>query len=94
MGADEVIDYNSQPVDQLFKGNPFDAVLDVVGGEFADPHGHQCMHLLHMRKVAFSQYLLLMCRTYLSILCCAHLHAHFLHAWQDMIALRFSALTY
>lgn len=32
LGADEVIDYNQQPVDQLFRNNPFDAVLDVVGG--------------------------------------------------------------
>ena len=33
MGADEVVDYTQQTVDQVFKTNPFDAVVDVVGGE-------------------------------------------------------------
>lgn len=32
MGADEVVDYTQQTVDQVFKTNPFDAVVDVVGG--------------------------------------------------------------
>ncbi|DBB01352.1 TPA: hypothetical protein ACH3X1_013675 [Trebouxia sp. C0004] len=32
VGADEAVDYTSQQVDQLFKGKPFDAVIDPVGG--------------------------------------------------------------
>ena len=35
VGADEAVDYTSQQVDQLFKGKPFDAVIDPVGGEAA-----------------------------------------------------------
>ena len=33
LGADEVIDYREQSVDQVFKDNPFDAVVDQIGGE-------------------------------------------------------------
>ena len=33
LGADEVIDYRQQSVDQVFKDNPFDAVVDQIGGE-------------------------------------------------------------
>lgn len=33
IGADELVDYTQQTVDQVFKTNPFDAVVDVVGGE-------------------------------------------------------------
>ncbi|KAL3148280.1 hypothetical protein ABBQ38_013746 [Trebouxia sp. C0009 RCD-2024] len=32
LGADEVIDYTKQTVDQVFKNNPFDAVIDQIGG--------------------------------------------------------------
>ena len=33
LGADEVIDYRQQSVDQVFKDNPFDAVVDQIGGK-------------------------------------------------------------
>lgn len=32
LGADEVVDYTKQSVDQLYKDNPFDAVIDQIGG--------------------------------------------------------------
>ena len=32
LGADEVVDYKKQSVDQLFRNNPFDAVVDQIGG--------------------------------------------------------------
>ena len=32
LGADEVVDYTKQSVDQLYKNNPFDAVIDQIGG--------------------------------------------------------------
>lgn len=34
LGADEVVDYTKQSVDQLYKNNPFDAVIDQIGGIF------------------------------------------------------------
>ena len=39
LGADEVVDYTKQTVDQVFKNNPFDAVIDQIGGEV---HQHCC----------------------------------------------------
>lgn len=33
LGADEVIDYTQQTVDKVFKNNPFDAVIDQIGGK-------------------------------------------------------------
>ena len=33
LGADEVVDYKKQSVDQLFRNNPFDAVVDQIGGQ-------------------------------------------------------------
>lgn len=32
LGADEVLDYTKQTVDQVYKNNPFDAVIDQIGG--------------------------------------------------------------
>lgn len=32
LGADEVVDYKKQSVNQLFRNNPFDAVVDQIGG--------------------------------------------------------------
>ncbi len=42
LGADEVVDYTQQSVDQLYKDNPFDAVLYQIGGAtwFSSLHGH------------------------------------------------------
>ena len=33
LGADEVVDYTRQSVDQVYKDNPFDAVIDQIGGD-------------------------------------------------------------
>ena len=32
LGADEVLDYTKQSVDQVYKDKPFDAVIDQIGG--------------------------------------------------------------
>ena len=32
LGADEVVDYSAQRVDELYKNKPFDVVVDSVGG--------------------------------------------------------------
>lgn len=32
LGADEVVDYSTQRVDELYKDKPFDVVIDPVGG--------------------------------------------------------------
>lgn len=32
LGADEVVDYKAQRIDQLFANTPFDAVVDPIGG--------------------------------------------------------------
>jgi len=46
LGADEVIDYRQQSVDQVFKDNPFDAVVDQIGGESWSPKLHLIWMLL------------------------------------------------
>ena len=33
LGADEVVDYTQESVDQLFKHDPFDVVMDQIGGK-------------------------------------------------------------
>ena len=38
LGADEVIDYTHQTVDQVFQANPFDAVIDQIGGGCVAEH--------------------------------------------------------
>lgn len=38
LGADEVVDYTKQTVDQVYKTNPFDAVIDQIGGVLHESH--------------------------------------------------------
>lgn len=38
LGADEVVDYTKQTVDQVYKNNPFDAVIDQIGGVLHESH--------------------------------------------------------
>lgn len=33
LGADEAVDYTEQRFEEVFRGRPFDAVIDMVGGE-------------------------------------------------------------
>ena len=33
LGADEVVDYSTEDFSEKYKAQPFDAVLDVIGGE-------------------------------------------------------------
>ena len=46
LGADEVVDYTKQSVDQLFKNNPFDAVIDQIGGMHHRSAVCPCLKLL------------------------------------------------
>jgi NADPH:quinone reductase-like Zn-dependent oxidoreductase len=45
LGADEVVDYSTQDFFELYKEQPFDAVLDLMGGE-AQPAAPCCCSLL------------------------------------------------
>jgi len=46
LGADEVIDYKEQSVDQVFQDNPFDAVVDQIGGGSSPANPHLIWNLL------------------------------------------------
>lgn len=52
LGADEVVDYTQESVDQLFKNDPFDVVMDQIGGTTTTQSlavlkksGHMCIVL-------------------------------------------------
>lgn len=49
LGADEVVDYTKQTVDQAFKDNPFDAVIDQIGGDFAQNGETFYSHMHYLR---------------------------------------------
>jgi len=53
LGADEVIDYRQQSVDQVFKDNPFDAVVDQIGGESYLPNLHLIWMLMLLLLLLF-----------------------------------------
>lgn len=39
-----MVDYTKQTVDQVYKNNPFDAVIDQIGG--MSPESHICLHVV------------------------------------------------
>ncbi len=53
LGADEVIDYRQQSVDQVFKDNHFDAVVDQIGGESLPANLHLIWVLLLLLLLLF-----------------------------------------
>ena len=38
LGADVAVDYKSQDFEQMYRDNPFDAVIDLIGGRIIMPY--------------------------------------------------------